>query len=245
VPSKADATHAEDAAIVRLVVSVVAAACLCLFAGGVAGVVVVHGRSSSESGASLTLAPSPAPKGGIGPLEGALVTDYLARRGDELRLATGKRAAVVSFLSYRSVGDARAAVAGTDLKRLLIALPGGPPLVAPADPAKILADNAARLTRESDEMKGLSDTSDDPPFKADYAAEARAKRAQAAAASDPRGGIVFAAVVVADVTALRTLARGQGIRLVDVGAGAGVPSGLRGLRPEEATTAGMPANRPA
>jgi hypothetical protein len=234
---------ADDAAIVRLVVGVVAAAVLCLFAGGVAGFVVVRDRPSPVLAPSGSL-PGVVSTGGIGPLDGALVADYVTRRTDALRSASGRHVAVVSFVTYRSVDAARSAMAGTSGKRFLLALPGAPPVVAPTNPTKVLATSAERLRREADEMKALGDSTDDPPFKADYEAQARARRTQAAWAVDPRAQLVFAAVVVADAEALRGLTRTPGIRLVDIGPGGSVPSALRGLRPEEASTAGTPPLRP-
>lgn len=239
------AEHTEDASVIALLLRVVAAATLCLFAGSVAGLVLVGSRPAPPPS---VLAPGQLPSsvasGGIGPLGGTLVADYVGRRREALAAASGRRAAVVSFASYRTVPDAKASVGGTQVARLLVALPGGPPIVTSPSPDEELARTASTLTREADEMKALGDTTDDPAFRADYEGAARSLRTQAASAVDPRAELVFAVAVVADTRGLATLARAPGVRLVDVGRTASVPRALRGLRPEESLTAGMPPLRP-
>jgi hypothetical protein len=57
---------------------------------------------------------------------------------------------------------------------------------------------------------------------------------------------VFAVVVRAPVSRLRTIAKAPGVRLVDAGSSATAAPGVSytGIRPEETTKAGTPDTRP-
>ena len=184
----------------------------------------------------------------IGPLAGRDLTTYVADRRNELAEVTGRRAAVVSLVDYASEADARRLFDGLTVRALLVAAPGGEPTLVQGDLGQWAEQTRADAAEERRQFEALLPTYD-PETEPDFIETARTEigrleKLEAAAAPD--GPVVFAVLVVADQPDLRRLGSTTGVRLVDVGESAQVPESrrIRGLRPEETSTAGDPITRP-
>lgn len=197
------------------------------------------GSAGSPSAPPPTVAPAP---GELGPPPGRSIAEYRAARARTLREATGRRSAIVSFDDYVDPAAARRLLAATEVRFLLVAVPGGRPQVT-ADVAAWLTEARAELESEREELLRLLPTVADPAFERQY----RSDIARLGAALDALGGessVVYGGIVVADARVLRDVARTPGVRLVDVAPDAEVPVVVRALRPEETRVAGVPATRP-
>jgi hypothetical protein len=176
------------------------------------------------------------------------VASYVRSRGADLASVTSaRRAAVVSFSSYRTRESVLAALGGVEVTALLVALPGGRPVEAGVE-----EDLGALAKRQRDEasaekkaLEELLPTVQDPDFKRQYQADIDRLAALLAGPSKP-SDIVYGAVVVGRGDALRAISARAGVRLVDVALDAEVPGPgeASGLRPEETTESGEPPTRP-
>ena len=187
----------------------------------------------------------------IGPLQGLELGSYIGTRQKELAEASGRRAAVISFTAYVKEADARRLLEPVSVDALLVAAPGGKPVIVREE----LAAWATRTRTEAAEERGqfeqlLRNGGYDPKEDKEFIDDAklqidRLSKLEKAAAPD--GPVVFGAVVVGDATVLKRMATVAGVRLVDVGGEATVPDDgrVRGIRPEETVTAGDPLTRPA
>lgn len=240
-----------DEQLIRLVVRVLAAVVTLTMAGGIAS---VAGRLDERNNAEAderdpsTIAGDLTPQGGIGPLAGTALAVYVQQRGRALQSAEGTRAAVVSFVGYRSPTEARVALDDVEVVHLLVAIPGGRPVVADSD--ERLDDLVQRQRAEAEEerqaLMELLPTVEDPDFKAQY--EVDIARLTALLASPANAvDVVFGAVVTGSADELRALATRPEIRLVDVGSDAKAPPPrtITGLRPEETNQANTPEQRPS
>ena len=240
-----------DEQLAGVVLRVLAALVALILAGGVASAAgrLAEGDVDESSDDVLVGSGALSPRGGIGPLPGTAVASYVRAREAALGEvgATDRRAAVVSFSSYRTAADALAVVAGTKPRSLLVALPGGRPAEAATD-----ADLAAVVTRQREEaaaekkaLEELLPSVVDEDFKRQYQADIDRLGALLAAPKEV-GPVVHAVLVVATGDELRRVARTAGVRLVDVGRDAGVAGvgEAAGLRPEETARAGVPPTRP-
>ncbi|HMC68887.1 MAG TPA: hypothetical protein VKJ07_07030, partial [Mycobacteriales bacterium] len=131
---------------------------------------------------------------------------------------------------------------------LLVAAPGGDPSVVHGSlDAWAKAERSDVLSQQHDfEQLIASKSVDDPAFLDQYRQEV-ARLTRLRQTLDPKGDIVFGAVVVGDAPALRALAAATAdVRLVDVAPGAAVPpdGDMHGLRPEEINRASDPSTRP-
>jgi len=234
----------------RLVLRVLAAVVTLTMAGGIAS---VAGRLDDRNNAEAderdpsTIAADPTPLGGIGPLAGTVVADYVQLRKPALRSAKGRRAAVVSFGAYQTPAAAGRALEAFEVVHLLAAVPGGRPVEADSD--EKLEDLVKRQREEAEEEREalvtLLPTVDDPDFKAQYQADIARLTALLATPANV-SDVVYGAVVVGSAEALRALASRPEVRLVDVAPDASTPppGTVTGLRPEETTQANTPQTRP-
>jgi hypothetical protein len=232
---------------VRLIERAVGAAILCLLAAAIGALILEPGFGDSSADTIAVRGPNGptlVKKGGIGPLPGASVPGYVARRAEELAQAAGRRVAVVSLVGYESEQGAVAKLgdAAKETKAILVALPGGGAEVVRDPLDEWAAKRKEAITADRQEVDSLAATTEDPNFREDYKARS-AELAKQIEACDPARAIVFGVVVVAPADRLQALSRQAGVRLVDVGKSASVPSEVRGLRPEEVTTAGDPPAR--
>jgi len=178
---------------------------------------------------------------GVGPLPGADLGPYLETTRRAVAGATGERLAVVSLKAYRTEADARKVAGDLPVVSLLVALPGRPPATT-ADLARWIDEQKGAERAERDEIKKLIPTVDDPAFKKFYTDEvARLDKAINAVPAN----LVFGFVVRAAPPRLQALVASADVRMVDVAGGdLGADARYRGVRPEEATTAGEPSTRP-
>lgn len=233
-----------DSAEERLVLRALAALVAFVFASGVA---IVLTRSADESAA---VDDAPAVEGepvfsGAGPLPGADVPTYVTARTDALPRAEGRVTAVVSFREYSVEREARASLAGVDVLGLLVAAPGGVPVVVTGGLDRWAARERAEAEAELTNLATMLETTEDPDFRAEFEADL-ARLTGLLEHLDPRAPIVFGAVVRVHATELRVLADGADVRLVDV-VSREAPDDLvvlAGLRPEETGRAGTPRTRP-
>ena len=227
----------------RLVLRAVAALVAFVFAAGVA---VALTRTEADDGAIDVPAADDGPLlVGTGPLPGASVPKYLARRRAALDRLQGRAVAVVSFDAYRTERDGRALVEPTDVLGLLVAAPGGAPTVTTQSVSAWTAQERAGAEAERAELTQLRQTSEDPEFAAGFDADI-ARLGGLLDRLDTASLPVFGAVVAADAGQLRVLASRSGVRLVDpVAREAPDPlTVLVGLRPEETAEAATPRYRP-
>ena len=236
----------------RLVLRTIAAVVAFVFAAGV--VVVVQRADRDDVGDEPAIGAGADPATGfvggdraIGPLQGIELTAYREERRKALAEATGQRAAVVSFARYLTeteVEELLSEVADTKARSLLVAAPGGIPAVV--DDLDDWATDQRRVAKqEREELERLLPTIEDQEFLDQYRSDIdRLRRLETSV--DPKGAVVFGAVVVADSDDLRALGDAEGVRLVDAGVGDDVPADdeARGLRPEEVVEAGEPPSRP-
>ena len=242
----APVTEAERREAAKLIMRLLGAVLAVVVAGGFAALLTRDDDGEISAGDDDAILIN-----AIGPLQGLDVINYVGTRQKELADATGRRAAVVSFQSYMKEADARRVLEPVSVDALLVAAPGGKPVIVREE----LATWATRTKTEAAEERGqfeelLRSGGYDPKVDKDFIEDAnlqieRLKKLEKAA--DPNANVVFGAAVVADAGALKRLATVQGIRLVDVGAEAELPDDarLRGIRPEETVTAGEPLTRPA
>ena len=238
-----------DAQLTTIVLRTLAAVVALLLAGGVASAAGRMGEGPDETAADTVVGLGGlSPRGAIGPLPGTSVASYVRSRGADLAAVTGsRRAAVVSFTSYRTREDVLPSLGGVEVTALLVALPGGRPVEARVDEdlgalAKRQRDEA---TAEKKALEELLPTVQDPDFKRQYEADIDRLAALLAGPARPPA-IVYGAVVVGRGDALRAIAARAGVRLVDVALDAEVPGPgeAAGLRPEETAKAGEPPTRP-
>jgi hypothetical protein len=185
-----------------------------------------------------------ADRGGIGPLPGADIVTFVERRKVALDKADGRRAAVVSFASYRTEAEARAGLGDLEVEALLVAAPGGTPTAVRGSLEQWATRERQAAAEERANLQGMMDT-EDPEFKRQFEQDMdRLTRLERAVA--PGGPVVFGALVVGEADALRQLGQRPDVRLVDVDNSDDVPepADVRGIRPEETTTANEPINRP-
>lgn len=216
-----------------------------IVAGVLAVIVLVWPDGGAGDGASGATVAS------VGPAPGVPLAPYVEARRAALVEADGTRVAVVSFAAYQTTESVTGLVDDPTGERApdiavlgtLVALPGGGPTLV-GDVAD--ARQAARAEAEAQiaALDELIPTVDDPEFAEFYRAEVERYRAVAAAAEEP--AVVFALVVRGSVAALRGIASVPGVRLVDLADGSDLVADpvVRGLRPEEAATAGEPRFRP-
>lgn len=181
----------------------------------------------------------------IGPAPGSDVGGYVAARRDALTEIDGAAVAAVSFGAYVPADEVDALV-GDDVTvtALLVALPGSAPATT-TEPASYRRSTVADAEAQRTEIAGLLPSVDDDEFAAFYRSELG--RYDLVVAGGDRADIVFGVVVRATGPELRALATRPGVRVVDARPGTGLSSdaSVRGLRPEETTTAGSPEFRPA
>ncbi|HUP86141.1 MAG TPA: hypothetical protein VM143_10785 [Acidimicrobiales bacterium] len=239
-----------DVQLARLVIRTLAAFTALTLAGGLASLAGRFADAPSDETASDTIVDGAGidPRGGAGPLPGADVSAYVATSTGRLSEAKGRRAAIVSFDEYRTPEEADALLGDVDVRSLLVALPGGRPVVlAPHDDlAEVTKTQRDEATAEKKALEQLLPTVEDPDFTRQYQADIDRLGRLLAARAD-RDDVVFGAVVVASASDLRAMAATAGVRLVDVGSTAEPPkpTTFAGLRPEEALEAGEPPTRPA
>ena len=231
-----------------LVVRAVAALIAFVLAAGVGVVLRWSDEGADDADVAATVADGEPLFAGEAPLAGTDVPGYVVRRRAALGRVQGRAVAVVSFDRYRPEGEARTLVEGAAVRAWLVAAPGG-------EPTTVVGGNLARWAQElkavaESERSGLvrmaADT-DDPAFVAQFKADIDRLTAMLQRI-DPRGAVVFGAVVEGDGEVLRTVAGRGGVRLVDV-AGREWPGNEEatrygGVRPEETARAADPPNRP-
>lgn len=186
--------------------------------------------------------------GDVGPAVGVDLQRYVADRRDALAALDEdeRRLAVVSFDGYLTGEQAEALLPGSVQVRLVqyrVPVDGAQPLESEvvggelaASVERALAAELPAIAAEEAELRTLLDsgTLQDEEMVADH--EARLSELQALRNLLASGApVVFAVVVEGPVGALRELAAGEGIRLVDV-----APSGAEldgsaffGVRPED------------
>lgn len=239
------AVEPTDEQLGGLVIRVLAGVVGLLLAGGIASAAgrvnegVGSGDEVVEAGALLSV------EGGIGPLAGTDVGGYSTSRRAALSEAAGRRSAVVSFSSYVSPKDMREMLDSVEVRRVLVAIPGGRPVEAPTD--DIMATLRRQREEAAEEKSALDEllpTVDDPDFEQSYREDIERLTLLLEAAEVTR--VVYGAVVVAPVDQLRALAKNPGVRLVDLGPTALAPpaGSVAGIRPEERVRAGEPPTRP-
>ena len=195
---------------------------------------IVDNVVSGEDGATLE-------KGAIGPLPGATLEAYERSARRQLSEASGRRGAVVSFVRYLNEDDARELVPGATA--LLVAAPYGAPRMVD-DIATWAEEERAAAEAEKGELEALIPTVEDQAFATQYRRDI-ARLDRLLERIDPKGRIVFGAVVEADAAELRVIAKDNAVRLVDVARPkAGKVTTFRGLRPEERDVANDPPTRP-
>ena len=214
----------------------------------VAIVLVVHSREGDDvDPVAEPVRRGPAALVAIGPITGEPLASYAFMRNAALKQAAGRRAAVVSFNDYRAEGSAREALdSGGDVRveGLLIAAPGGTPRHARDVVQWAEAERTQAREDKAEAERLLATVGDDQEYAKFYRDEIQ--RLERLVNLQPGGKVVFGAVVIADVGALRKMADRDDVRLVDVGPSDKVPSldRVRGIRPEETIKAGTPALRP-
>jgi hypothetical protein len=184
----------------------------------------------------------------IGPLDGAVIAQYLPDRQAALEKATGERAAVVSLDHYATEAEARAVTLTGQLHvvALLACPPGGSPSVVTGSMAAWAQQQRAGTTQERDQnAELLKNGVDDPDFRAFYQSEV-ARLNKLLVGIDPGGRVVFGLVVTGPAADLQALAKNASARVVDVAPSAKVndQTEYRGIRPEQATTVNQHDPRP-
>lgn len=211
---------------------------------------LVRGGAKASTGQGRPASVStPGPEGSfreVGPLPGQDLAAYTEERSRDLAGAPGERVAVISLRRYTTEVDARAQAPALTVLALLAAAPGGEPAVVTATMAQWAEERRRSDRSESEEIRRLLPTVDDPAFKSFYESEL-ARLDKAVRTIDPNGDVVFGLVVRGPVAGLRTLGGSASVRLVDIAgsAKAAEPVTYRGIRPEELTKAGQPATRPS
>lgn len=246
-----DPGAAGDDRATRRALLLFAASLVVIGLGGLVAVTVKTRARSPVTGSATTVparAKTPADAllaAGVGPAPGDDVSAYIADRGRALAAATGDRAAIVSFSSYLSEAQARAAVGPVTVTGVLAAIPGRKPAVVTGPVADWLSAQLADQRAERDEFQKLLPTVDDAQFKTFYRQEIdRLSKLIDGTRAD--GPLIYAVVVKAPAPALQALAQARDVRLVDVAPIADLKPGTpaRGLRPEETARADDPPVRP-
>lgn len=236
---------------VTLIVRSLAALIAFVFAADVASVVHIHrveGPASVDpavvaKGARGSSTTSPLASG-VGPPPGVEVIPYVVQRRTELNKASGRRVAVVSFTTYLNQTTARVTLGPVAVDSFLVAAPGGEPSDQ-TDLTGWAAAQRADATEQIGALQKILPTESDPAFRADYQSRI-GELTRLLAALDPKGAVIFGAVVRGTVDQLRTVALSPAVRLVDLGADDRPLPGdqVRGIRPEETVRAGNPPTRP-
>ena len=238
--------HSDEAGVEeeRLVLRAVAALVVFVLAAGV-GLLAQRIDAGEDGPGPATTEEEPSVSGG--PLAGADVPSYVTSRSDALDRSSGRLVAVVSFDGYRAEAAARALVRGAEVRALLVAAPGGSPATVTGGLEAWARAERSNVETERENLVRLVATTEDPAFAALYR-EDIARFDALLQRLDPRGPVVFGAVVEGDVEALRRVAARGGVRLVDVVGGGGVSDDdverLAGIRPEETARIGEPPTRP-
>lgn len=227
----------------RLVLRAVAALIAFVLAAGIAAA-VAQLDDAEEVDPSVTADVSVF--SGDGPPAGADVPTYVTGRRNAFDGRTGRAVAVVSFDGYYDEGDARAALSGAKVRALLVAAPGGKPIVVRGSLTAWKRQEREDAETERESLLRVIETTDDPAFVAQYQEDV-ARLTALLGRLEEADDVVFGAVVEADVGGLRRLAGRSEVRLVDLAAprldDADVER-LAGLRPEETARAGDPPTRP-
>lgn len=237
-----------DEQLARLVLRALAAVIALVLAGGVASAAGRLGDEGDESASDVVVGTGAlSPRGGLGPLPGTSVTSYASAAAGELRDASGRRAAVVSFAGYRTIDAAQPLIGDVDIKAWLVALPGGRPqeLAPDRDLTAWTRSQRDEAAAEKKALEQLLPTVEDPDFKRQYQADIDHLASLLATPADRRD-VVFGALVVGPAQRLRSIGKRPGIRMVDVDADATPPAATayEGVRPEETIVAGQPPTRP-
>jgi len=208
-----------------------------LLGGGVLAVTRVNHRNNKND--------TPVSEQPAGPDRAAPLEQYINDRKAELAQAKGRVTAVISLRAYTTEDQARAITNGVRVARWLVAAPGGEPDVT--DNVKSWRDGVVRAAQdEITEFEKLIPTlSQDPDFERQSRQDLETDRKLVTAV---QGGVplVFGVIVEGDAAALRTIAKRDEVRLVDIAPGALSESAdVHGLRPEETVAAGDPKERPA
>lgn len=230
-----------DEQLERLVVRALAALLALVLAGGIATAAVRLTEGDTDEEAGDVVVGAGVLSAGRGPLPGTALPAYLRERAAALAALAGpdRRAAIVSFETYRERDAALEATTGLERRALLIALPGGRSVevAVDADLADVVRRQRSAAADEKQAIEGLLPTVTDPDFRRQYEDDLERLDALLAAPADA-GALVHGVVVVGSGDALRRAARVPGVRLVD-------PNASSGLRPEERSRAGEPPTRPA
>ena len=226
----------DDATVRRLVLVAVGSLVLFVLAAAVAALAAHRDDDPSA------MAPGAAASGVLVP--GVDVASYVAGRQRDLANVSGEANAVVSFDHYQPEAEARGRLRDVEVRALLVAPFGGAPAVVTGDLDRWAAKARRDAEEERRQFQSMIETTSQADFKAQFQADLD-RLALMLTALDPKGPIVFGAVVRAEGEALRALAGDEAVRLVDrVPAGNPDLSFLRGLRPEETVKAGTPPTRP-
>jgi hypothetical protein len=229
----------DAASVERLLLRTASALIAFLLAGGIGFALardeeLVDAVATGDGGAALERA-------AIGPLPGATLDAYERSARRRLSAAGERHIAVISFRRYLTEGDARQVA--PKATALLVAAPhGGPRMVS--DLAAWADEERSAAEAEKAELESLIPTVDDPAFATQYRRDID-RLERLLERIDPKGRIVFGAVVEGDAAELRAIAKEEAVRLVDVAAAdAGQITTFRGIRPEERDVANEPPTRP-
>lgn len=160
----------------------------------------------------------------VGPVTGARVEPYLQDRADALADApTGRRAAVVSFVEFRTAEAVAEQIEGLVAHEVLYQVPERDPaperlavsgdLVASVE--DLLAERVEQLEQEEADVASTLETTDDPEFREDFQARLDELRSlRNTLVDDPQ--VVYAVVVTGPVADLRRVASADAVRLVDL-----------------------------
>jgi hypothetical protein len=230
-----------DEQLERLVVRALAAVVALVLAGGVATAAVRLTEGDTGEEAADVVVGAGVLSAGRGPAPGTALPAYVRDRAAALAALAGapRRAAIVSFETYREREAALEATTGLERRALLIALPGGRSVEVPvdADLDEVVARQRRDAAAEKAAIEDLLPTVTDRDFRRQYEADLERLEALLAGPADVEA-IVHGVVVTGTGDALRRTARVPGVRLVD-------PDASSGLRPEERVRAGEPPTRPA
>lgn len=214
---------------------------LYFLAGGVvifllgAGVLVASAVSQGSDG--------PAIEAAAGPQAGTPLQGYAGQRHLALASAEGESTAIVSLREYVSDDGVKGIISGVAVLRYLVAAPGGAPEVT-EDVARWRSGARRQALEERDALSQQISSTQDVEFS--QSAQQDVDRLNKLIQSlDAKGPVVFGAVVEGDAGALAKLVTHPKIRLVDpILPSRASDSTIRGVRPEEADTAGNPPVRP-
>jgi hypothetical protein len=231
----------------RLVLRALAALIAFVLAGGIAVLL-----STADEGSQVPYEGEPTADGeplftGEAPLPGTDVPSYAVQRKATLARVEGRAVAVVSFDRYRTESDARTLLEGVPVRALLVAPPGGEPAAVVGSLARWAEEARVLAQSERSGLERMAAETEDPAFVAQFKADID-RLTSLLQRLDPRGALVFGAVVEADAEVLRTVGGKGGVRLVDP-VDRGWPGNAEakrygGFRPEETARAGDPPTRP-